>query len=283
MAKQQVNDYLESQYNVVADRADFEQVLQDWTGRSLAYQSKCRGFSQHRYGKRENEVIDLFPTREQSAPVMVYLHGGYWQRGDRALYSFIAEPYNEMSVNVAIVGYPFSPSVSIWEIIDSIEAAILWIWRNTRDMGMNSEQLVLVGHSAGGHLATVMQTYDWKGIEPAISVNILNAVVSVSGLYWLEPLCSTTINENLGLDERRARKLSPTGMEPVADVPIALVVGTEEGREFFEQANRLQMAWDQYGIPVIRQKENQADHFDVVYRMADKESKLFRLIMRFVS
>ncbi|MYB33931.1 MAG: alpha/beta hydrolase, partial [Gammaproteobacteria bacterium] len=149
MTKSNIDDYLEDQYNAVAGRPDFEQVLEDWTGRSLVYRSRCEGFSQHRYGKRENEVIDLFPVQEKDMPVMVYLHGGYWQRGDRAFYSFLAEPFNESGINVAIVGYPFSPSVSMWDIINSIKAAILWLWRNTREMGMDPDQVILVGHSAG--------------------------------------------------------------------------------------------------------------------------------------
>ena len=283
MTKSSVDDYLESQYNVVAGRPDFEQVLADWTGRSLVYRSGCKGFSQHRYGKRENEVIDLFPTQEKGTPIMVYLHGGYWQRGDRALYGFLAKPFNESGINVAIVGYPFAPSASMWDIIDSIKAAILWLWRNTREMGMDSDQMILVGHSAGGHLATIMQTRDWMALEPAMSGNPFKAVVSVSGLYWLKPLCSTTLNENLNLDKHQAEKLSPTEMVPMKNVPMALVIGDAEGHEFFAQANRLAMAWDQYGVPVIRRKENKADHFDVVYRIADKESELFKLIMRPVS
>jgi len=283
MTKSTIDDYLESQYNVVAGRSGFQQVLEDWTGRSFLYQSKCEGFSQHRYGKRENEVVDLFPAKEKDRPIMVYLHGGYWQRGDRAFYGFLAEPFNESRVNVAIVGYPFSPSVSIWDIIDSIRAAILWIWRNAREMGMNPEQIILVGHSAGGHLAAIMQIQGWMALEPGMPVNPFKAVVSVSGLYWLKPLCSTTLNENLNLDEHNASRLSPMEMTPVGSMPMVLVVGGAEGREFFEQAYRLEMAWSQYGVPIIRKTESKADHFEVVNRIADKESELFKLILRFAS
>ena len=282
MTKSDIDDYLEGQYNVVAGRPDFEQVLEDWTERSLVYRSGCEGFSQHRYGKRENEVIDLFPAQEKNMPVMVYLHGGYWQRGDRALYSFLAELFNESGVIVAIVGYPFSPSVSMWDIIDSIRTATLWLWRNARENGMDPDRVILVGHSAGGHLATIMQTLDWTAFEPAMSGNPFKAVVSISGLYWLQPLCSTTLNENLNLDKHRAERLSPTELEPMGDVPVALVVGGAEGREFLEQANRLERAWNQYNVPIIRQEESEVDHFDVVYRIADKESELFQLIVQSV-
>ncbi|MCY4218291.1 MAG: alpha/beta hydrolase [Gammaproteobacteria bacterium] len=278
MTNQKIDNYLESQYNVVAARSDFEHVLEDWTKRSQTYRTRSARYSQHRYGKRKNEVIDLFLSQQKYSPIMMYLHGGYWQRGDRSLYSFIAEPFNKAGINVAIIGYPFSPSVSILDIIDSIKTGVLWLWKNTREMDIDSNQILLVGHSAGGHLATVMQTQDWSELMPAMSDNPIQAIVSISGLYWLVPLCQTSLNENLNLDKRTAKIVSPTEMKPNESVPITMVFGDQEGLEFIRQCNMLQMAWESFGVPITRHKEDNADHFDVVDHIADDKSQLFQLI-----
>ena len=282
MASHGINPYLESQYNVASTRAGFEQVIEDWAKRSLAYRSKSAGFSQYAYGNREREVIDLYPAREKHAPVMVYLHGGYWQRGDRSLYGFLAEPLVKTGVNVAIVGYPLCPSASLRQIVDSVRNAIIWLWKNGHEQGMDPERMIVVGHSAGGHLATMVQATDWPAIDPSVAERPCSGVVAISGLYWLEPLRETALNELLQLSNDDVRWLSPVEKQPQTDVPVAAVVGSAETAEFFKQADRLEMRWKQYDVHIDRHVEPDADHFDIIYHLADPQSALFDLVSSYI-
>lgn len=274
-----IDPYLESQYNVSVGRKDFENVLQDWSQRSCAYQSKSRGFSQKQYGHDRREVIDLFPTHSTDAPIVVYLHGGYWQRGDRAMYGFLAESFAAHGLNVAIIGYPLCPSVTMQEIVQSIKRSIIWLWKNAGDFEMRANSMILVGHSAGGHLAAIAQTTTWSTIDSTLPESIIGSVFAISGLFWLEPLLSTTIGKPLNLSSDDARLLSPAFSKPKDDVPMTVVIGGIETDEFFKQADLLENNWKRFGVHANRHIEQNVDHFDVINRLADPQSALFALVM----
>ena len=77
-----------------------------------------------RYGSRERQRYDLFRAADADAPLAVYIHGGYWQRGDRKDYSFVARELNAPGITVAIPSYTLCPAVSVMEIGDEIQQCL---------------------------------------------------------------------------------------------------------------------------------------------------------------
>ncbi|MYD77131.1 MAG: alpha/beta hydrolase, partial [Gammaproteobacteria bacterium] len=245
--------------------------------RSRIYRVSSPDYLKCRYGPGERELLDLFPSARKGASIIVYIHGGYWQRGDRSMYSFLAGPFVSSGLNVAVLGYPLCPAATLSEIVESIRRSIAWLWQNARKMDMDADRMVLIGHSAGGHLATVALTTRWPAVAPGLPDSILGAVMAISGLYLLEPLRSTTIATPLNLDDNEVGLLSPALHEPLADIPVAVVLGGAETGEFFRQADILEDRWRRFGMNPVRHVEPDVDHFDVINRLASPESALFQL------
>ncbi|MBU3537228.1 alpha/beta hydrolase fold domain-containing protein, partial [Alkalihalobacillus clausii] len=72
-------------------------------------------------------AIDLYPARDVAAPCLVFLHGGYWQRGARELFACFAEGPNAAGWSVAMVGYTLAPEASLTRIAAEITAALDWL------------------------------------------------------------------------------------------------------------------------------------------------------------
>lgn len=118
----------ETQYNALASRPDFDTtLLPDWTNRSARFRNATRCVLDVAYGPGARETLDIFPTSDSiNRATVVYFHGGYWQRGDKSLYSFIAEPYVKNGVSVVLVNYDLCPTSTITEITAQSRSALLF-------------------------------------------------------------------------------------------------------------------------------------------------------------
>ena len=75
----------------------------------------------------KKQKIDVFKVKDPNAPTLIYFHGGYWQRGDKSIYSFLAPSFNSEGVNFITVGYDLCPTVSIIQISSQAREAIAFI------------------------------------------------------------------------------------------------------------------------------------------------------------
>lgn len=276
-------DQLEVQYNVVARRADFQDsVVAAWMRRSAAFRDAADARLDLRYGDASREYLDLF-VASQGAPLLAFIHGGYWQRGAKEMYSFIAEPFVATGINVAILGYDLCPSVSLRDITAQIQRAVIWLWRHAGQLGFDRDRIVLAGASAGGHLTAFAAASDWSRLTAGeLQGSAIAAAIPISGLYELEPLRHTSINLPIGLDAALARELSPLFMKARFGIPRLVAVGGAESEEFRRQADAYAAMIAQTGMPVERYDEPGVDHFDIVNRLADASSTFFDKTVRIV-
>lgn len=268
---------LEAQYNLRAGRPDYDvTVIPDWTARSEQARAALNGHLDIRYGEGQKQKIDVFSCGDASAPVLVYFHGGYWQRGDKSIYSFLATPFTQAGVNVAIVGYDLCPAVSITRISEEAREALAYLWRNAGDLGLNRDRIVAMGHSAGGHITEMMMGTDWISLGGDLPADLLRAGIPVSPLSLLEPVRLTSLNDGIRMDAAEAEAESPMlNHPPVTDAPQLVVVGGRETAEFHRQAEMYRDAFqtaqrriDLYVVPDV-------DHFDELNVLADPQSEFF--------
>ena len=273
-----IDPELEAGYNIAAARGGVDDVMQRWAEESAAQRDAADTSLDCAYGSHERERIDIFRSGKSDAPLFVYIHGGYWQRGDKSLYSFITPPFLDAGIDVAIVGYPLCPQVSMTGLTGSIRNAIAWLYRHADDLGLRADRFNLCGHSAGGHLTAMAACTDWPGFAAGLPADLLKSAIPFSGLYDLDPLQHTSIADALQLTRAELHTLSPVFLQPAGDIPLLTVLGGEETGEFFRQTEQLHGAWSARLSTLDRYVEPGVDHIDLIDRLADPGSGLFRRV-----
>jgi arylformamidase len=277
-----VDPLLEANYNIVATRGGLDEVMQRWSASSAVLREQADTRLDCAYGADERERIDVFRSGAKHAPLYVYLHGGYWQRGDKALYSFIAAPLLAVDVDVAIIGYPLCPQVSMTDLVTRVRQAIVGLYHHASQLGLNRERINLSGHSAGGHLTAMAVCTDWPAFDKELPRDLLQTAIPFSGLYQLKPLLQTTISDALHLTSKEASQLSPANLQAEVQIPLLTIICGAETREFFRQTDLLIENWSGLLEQIDRHVEADVDHIDLIDRLASADSQMFQRITRWL-
>lgn len=275
-----MDEELEKQYVISKLRLDLAELMEAWAARSESFRKTAKASYDNSYGENPREKIDLFYCGKPDAPLLVYLHGGYWQRGDKSIYSFIAKPFVEQEVDFALVGYPLCPQVSLTELVNSVRQSLVFLFNNAKKLTINADRINICGNSAGGHLVAMMMATRWPKLDPTLPTDLIKFGVPVSALYQLEPLRSTTLNEAVGLDANEARLNSPQFLSAATNAPILAAVGGAETPVFFQQLESFVQAWQSESRLIETHIEPDADHFDIIEGLGDNESEIFKAVLQ---
>jgi arylformamidase len=267
---------LEAEYNLVARRGpDFPEVVQRWLKRSEFHRDQSGARVDLAYGNGDREKLDYFSGGDPQGPLLVYIHGGYWQRGDKNMYSFVTESFIKQGVSMAVLNYNLTPSVRMGEITPQIRKSIAWCWHQAADLGFDREKIFVMGHSAGGHLTAMMMATDWPAFDHQLPVNLVKGGIPISGLFELEPLVHTSINEGPQMDVAESRAISPCFIPPMTNAPQLCVVGGAETAEFLRQSDDYARQYGNSERLIERYDVPDADHFDELERLAESDSPFF--------
>jgi len=270
-----VDPIKEKGYNVRLLVDDFDGLISRWSDRSEKFRQNVDSSLNCQYGDGEKDKLDIFRCGEANAPLFIFIHGGYWQRGDKSVYSFVAESFINSGIDVALIGYQLCPGASMTNIVEKIQEAIIWIWRNAENYSISKNRINVSGHSAGGHITGMILATDWHQISNDLPKDVVKTGIPISGLYQLEPIRETTIADALGLDNEESLALSPHFFEPKTNAPILVTLGGGETPEFHWQTDNFVKKWKQHNAPLNYHAEPDVDHFGVVERLASIDSQIF--------
>jgi len=257
-------DY-EVEYNNRARVPENPVLIAGWARDAAAYREKHapRVIS---YGTGARHVVDVFPG-DGGGPIVVFIHGGYWQALDGSSFSHLARGLNAHGLSVAIPSYDLCPNVTVEEIIAEMRMA-------SRELARLGRRLVISGHSAGGHLAACMLVTDWTAFDASLPSDLVIAAYAISGLFDLGPLVDTSINKALGLDQTTARAASPLFWRPPAHGSLDAVVGEAESVEYFRQSRTIVELWGKAGVATRFGTVAGANHFTAIAPLADPDSPM---------
>ncbi|MEJ6007495.1 alpha/beta hydrolase [Paucibacter sp. AS339] len=268
--------WFDAQYNNRLRVSNSAELLDRWARASQLVREKMFCKLNLAYGEGPMERLDLFPTDVPKAPILVFLHGGYWRALDKSDCSFLASAFSDEGAMVIVPNYSLCPEVGIDRIAMQLVQALAWVWRNAADHGGDPNRIVLAGHSAGGHLATMLNCCDWKSVAPDLPHHLVKGVLSISGVHDLAPMRQTPfLQADLKLDAEAVKRLSPVNF-PAPDAPVYAIVGGDESDEFKRQTQLLRQAWGQRAVPVCEEVPG-FNHFDVLHDLADPEGRSHRL------
>ena len=264
-------DY-EAEYNNRARVPEYPEIFARWARQAEDYRAEAlkRGSAELglSYGDTPRQTVDLLlPEAGASAPLAMFVHGGYWRSLDPSSFSHMARGLNGRGIAVVMIGYDLCPIVTVGAIIEQVRRACVFLWLRF------GRRLMIYGHSAGGHLTAAMVATDWPALYPKAPADLVPAGYAISGLFDLTPLIGLSMNQDLRLDAAEARRVSPMFWPLAPGRVLDAVVGDLESDEFKRQSRTVAETWRQAKAQT-RYQECPGNHFTVVDPLADPESAM---------
>jgi arylformamidase len=279
--------WYDSMYNNRALVPNFADHFLNWIESSKAARANLNCQLDIAYGDGPNETLDIFPAAKPNAPVVVFIHGGYWRSLDKSDHSFVAPPLHDMGACVVVVNYALCPGtpnepVTIPDIAMQMTHALAWVWQNIAKFGGNPKDVIVAGHSAGGHLAAMLLACDWKAVDKSIPAHWIQKALSISGLYDLTPLRKTTfLQDSLKLTAVHAQMASPALWPRPKKGVLYTVAGGDESPEFLRNNRLIHQTWGPKTVPVCEDLPG-LNHFNIVTELTKKGTRLSALMKQLI-
>jgi arylformamidase len=267
---------------------DFADHFAHWQNASAQARERLKGHLDLPYGDGPGETLDIFPATQPNAPVVIFIHGGYWRSLDKSDHSFVAPALHDMGTCVVVVNYALCPGtpeqpVTIPDIALQMAKATAWVWRHIAEHGGDRNHISAVGHSAGGHLAAMLLGCDWKKMGRDLPSGLVRKALSISGLFDLEPIRKTAfVQGDLRLTPAQVRLCSPAKWQRPRQGVLYTVAGGNESPEFLRHNRLIHQAWGPKTVPVCEDLAG-LNHFSIVTDLTRPGTRLHALAQQLIA
>ena len=215
--------------------------------------------AEYSYGADPLQKLDFWrSTAQQAAPLIVFVHGGGWKRGDKrnATGAPKVEHLTKEGYAFASINYRLVPSATVEQQAADVSAAIAWLRGHAAQLGIDATRIVLMGHSAGAHLVALVGTDPQYLATAGLSPSNLLGVIALDGACYdvarqiadSGRLMRATYVEAFGSEPVRQQALSPALQAAASKAPAFLILHIDraDGRA---QSEALAKALMQAGTP----------------------------------
>jgi acetyl esterase/lipase len=233
--------------------------------------------------------LDLFtPRGVADFPTAVFIHGGFWRNQDKRYYRPILGLYWNVGlalarrgVAVAVINYRLHPDASIDEQIDDVRFALDWVRANIRQHGGDAEHLYLIGHSAGGHLASLVGADAPSGVRGVIA---LSPILDIEHMARVQPpeFNEETTYPIFGRESARWGAYSPAVRWKATSPPLALVIGSDDFGFIRDEVRELYAARVARGVRCELQELSGFSHSDLVLSIGRGDDPVAELATDFI-
>lgn len=273
---------IDLEYNIETAVGDMRPYVEWFVGGSAKARTELECVLDVPFGPTRDETLDIFPASTPNAPVLLFVHGGYWRILSSKEFSLVARGPVAHDVTVVVSNYSLCPKVSIAEITRQSRAAVAWIANNITRYNGDPGRLFVAGHSAGGQQVGMLVATDWVG-DYGLPRDVIKGGVPISGLFDLRPFRHSWLQPKLQLDADLIERQSPLFHIPAADAPPLLVtLGGDESSEFHRQSGDYVAAWRARGHRAEEFAQPGKNHLTAIGGFEDKDSALCRAVMKFI-
>jgi acetyl esterase/lipase len=231
--------------------------------RSDLFRAQHPGWRSVSYGAGPRHRLDVHPCGVAGAPTLAFIHGGYWQTNDKEPMAFVGAGLLSAGFHFVNIEYTLAPAVRLDAIVSEVRAAVAWTVAHAKEWNGDPARVFVAGNSAGGHLTAMAMS------DPRVAGGI-----AISGLFDLEPIRLSYLNEKLRLDEAEAERNSPIHHLPDRSGPLVVTVGLDELPELIRQSEEFAAAWQKRGLAGRYLPLAGHDHFSIVDELASPDGRL---------
>ena len=224
------------------------------------------------------QTLDIFPADQPGAPVLFYIHGGYWIQLDKSIYSEVAGPMTAAGATTVLPNYDLCPNVTISDIVDQVRRALGWLHANVADYNGDPDRVHISGHSAGGHLTGMMMTTDWQGLF-GLPADLIKSTAPLSGLFDIEPHRHTNLQPTIQLTAETAAANSPQHLPLHFSGSMICAVGGGETGSFHRQSKDFTAKCQEHGLTCDYVETGHDHHFAITDRLNDAEDPLTKSLI----
>lgn len=268
------------QYNARQSVPDFDACIERYRQSAQAVRATSNVLLDIQYGQGAAERLDIYLPDNPTAPVpvLVFIHGGYWRAQRKEEACIMAPTFNAAGIAVCCIEYTLMPEAHMSEIIRETRSAISWLYQHGASLGLDPERIHVSGSSAGGQLVGVLLEDTWQA-RYNVPQDTIKGALALSGLFDLQPLCGTIVNEWMQLTPDQAAKYSPLMHIPDQAPPILLAVGGLETDGFKRQTEAYLRALTAKGLRVEVIAAPQCNHFDLLCELESPASEMSQRLL----
>ena len=272
---------IDHEYNAVTMVDDLQQYINHDHTKNIETRNEVKSILDEQYGPMLDETLDFFPATEPDAPILVFIHGGYWHSMSNKDFSLVAQGLVLNGITVAIPNYSLCPKVTISEITRQNSIAIAWLYKHAKRFNGDPERIFICGHSAGGQQVGIITATNWEG-EYGLPNNLIKGSIPISGIYDLTPLYYSWLQPKLQLNHDLINKQSPLFQISENKTPMLISYGENESAEFKRQSEYYFNALIKRGYKAQLHEQKEKNHFMTFRDLNDPDSSFCQLVIEFI-
>ncbi|MGV6819354.1 MAG: alpha/beta hydrolase [Parvularcula sp.] len=220
------------------------------------------------YGPLERQRLDLYvPDAAGPHPVLIFFHGGGWERGNKDEYAFAGKRFAAMGYLTAVVNYRLTPEGKYPVFMEDAAAATAKVARIASSYGGDPDYLFLTGHSAGGYIVVQLAVAEEFLAAEGLSIRDIDGVVGNAGPYDFLPSDLEVVHKAFGRDDDGAVSM-PVNRVTADAPPMLLLAGGKDTDVLSHNAPNMAKALKAKGVPVTVKVYPDASHEDMIIAVA---------------
>ena len=284
-------DLTQTQLDWAYDQTQHAPNMADVMARCAQHSSEARASVQAQgaavqrmaYGPTDVEALDWYPSNTPHAPLVFFIHGGAWRRGQAKDYGMAAAWLHKLGAHLVVPDFSAVTDVdgSLLTMADQLQRALAFTARRAPEVGADPQRIHVVGHSSGAHLAACLATYNWA--QKGFSKTPIHTLLCCSGMYELEPVSLSARSNYVRFSSKTLQDLSPQRHLQNFTMPLALMCGEDESPEFKRQAREFTQCLSDQGADVRFSWGAGLNHFEILETFAHPEGLMAQALQEQLS
>src|SRR5262245_8922933 len=232
---------------------------------------------------KERHKLDVYvPKGKKDFPVVLFVHGGTWRSGNKNLYAALGQSLASDGLGCVICSYRLSPKVQHPAHIEDVAKAFAWTYDNIGKYGGKKDQIFVCGHSAGGHLVSLLATDPQYLKAEKRSISDIRGVISISGVYQIVAT-EEVFHSAFGKDEEACKLASPLTHVNGKHPPFLIAYAETDFRQLDKMAENMNAALTKANSPCELLMCKNRNHYTIIIQFVNNTDQLNKAMREFIA